>query len=181
MASPEGSIARAPSVVRELVNFEVLVVDQDAAVQKGVAALLAEASVHATCVAEPEKALELVERTFFSVALVDLDTPIPGAGLATVRAIKERSPTSMIVVMTPRKSFDDAVAAVRAGAIDLILKAPDSVQYLRERVIEAAGRSVGRREVDSVLVDIKAVHEEFFQKFMDAERRALDLQDRMAG
>ena len=177
----ETSIVRAASVARDLVGFEVLVVDQDVAVQKGVAALLAEASVHTTCVAEPERALELVEKQFFSVMLVDLDTPTPSAGLPTIRALKERSPTSMIIGLTPRRSYDDAVAAVRAGAIDLILKAPESVAYLKERVIEAAGRSVGRREVDSVLVDIKSVYDEFLQRFMDAERRALDIADRAAG
>jgi DNA-binding NtrC family response regulator len=177
----EHSIARAASVARDLIGFEVLVVDQDVAVQKGVATLLAEASVHTTCVAEPERALELVERQFFSVMLIDIDTPTPGAGLPTIRALKERSPTSMVIGLTPRRSYEDAVAAVRAGAIDLILKAPDSVAYLKERVIEAAGRSIGRREVDSVLVDIKSVHDEFLLRFMDAERRALDLQDRAAG
>lgn len=177
----ETSIVRAASVARDLVGFEVLVVDQDAAVQKGVAALLAEASVHTTCVSEPERALELVEKQFFSVMLVDLDTPTPSAGLPTIRALKERSPTSMIIGLTPRRSYDDAVAAVRAGAIDLILKAPESVAYLKERVIEAAGRSVGRREVDSVLVDIKSVYDEFLQRFMDSERRALDIADRAAG
>ena len=41
--------------------------------------------------------------------------------------------------MTPRRSYDDAVDAVRAGAIDLILKAPDSVAYLKDRVLDAAG------------------------------------------
>jgi DNA-binding NtrC family response regulator len=169
------------SVSRELVGFEVLVVDQDTAVQKGITTLLAEASVHTTCVAEPERALELSQRQFFSVVLVDLDTPTPGAGLPTIRALKERSPTSMLIGLTPRRSYDDAVAAVRAGAIDLVLKAPESVAYLKERVIEAAGRSVGRREVDSVLVDIKSVHDEFLQRFMDAERRALDIADRAAG
>jgi CheY-like chemotaxis protein len=87
----------------------------------------------------------------------------------------------MIIGLTPRRSFDDAVAAVRAGAIDLILKAPDSVAYLKERVLEAAGRSVGKREVDSILGDVRSVHEDFLQKFMDAERRALDLGDRLSG
>src|SRR5688572_11780082 len=172
---------RSGSVSRELVGFEVLVVDQDTAVQKGITTLLAEASVHTTCVAEPERALELSQRQFFSVMLVDLDTPTPGAGLPTIRAVKERSQTSMLIGLTPRRSDDDAVAAVRAGAIDLVLKAPESVAYLKERVIEAAGRSVGRREVDSVLVDIKSVHDEFLQRFMDAERRALDIADRAAG
>jgi DNA-binding response OmpR family regulator len=180
--STEASMSgRMSSVARDLVGFEVLVVDQDTGVQKGITTLLAEASVHTTCVAEPERALELVDRQFFSVVLVDLDTPTPGAGLPTIRALKERTPTSMIIGLTPRRSYEDAVNAVRAGAIDLILKAPESVAYLKERVIEAAGRSVGRREVDSVLLDVKSVHDEFLQKFMDAERRAMDFADRAAG
>jgi CheY-like chemotaxis protein len=70
---------------------------------------------------------------------------------------------------------------VRAGAIDLILKAPESVAYLKDRVIDAAGRSVGKREVDSVLDDVRGVHEEFLQRFMEAERRAIDLSDKVAG
>jgi DNA-binding response OmpR family regulator len=87
----------------------------------------------------------------------------------------------MVIALTPRRSYDDAVDAVRAGAIDLILKAPESVAYLKERVIDAAGRSVGKREVDSVLDDVRGVHEEFLQRFMEAERRAIDLADKVAG
>ena len=87
----------------------------------------------------------------------------------------------MVIGMTPRRSYDDAVEAVRAGAIDLILKAPESVAYLKDRVLDAAGRSVGKREVDSVLVDVRGVHEEFLQRFMETERRAIDLADRASG
>jgi len=179
--STRSPLPRAVSAPRDLIGFEVLIVDQDVTVHKGIAALLAEASIHTTCLTDPERAFQLVDRQFFSVMLIDLDTPTPGAGVPTIRALKERSPTSMIIGLTPRRSYEDAVSAVRAGAIDLILKAPESVPYLKERVIEAAGRSVGRREVDAVLIDIKEVHEEFLQRFMDAERRALDLADRLAG
>src|SRR5207237_8869816 len=96
-------------------------------------------------------------------------------------ATKQRWPTSMVIALTPRRSFDDAVEAVRAGAIDLVLKAPESVAYLKDRVIDAAGRSVGKREVDSVLDDVRGVHEEFLQRFMEAERRAIDLADKVVG
>src|SRR4029079_6408881 len=108
------------------------------------------------------------------------DTPAPRAGIDTIRAIKIASPTSMVIALTPRRSLDDAVDAVRAGAIVLILKAPESVAYLKERVIDAAGRSVGKREVDSVLDDVRGVHEEFLQRFMEAERRSIDLADKAA-
>lgn len=164
-----------------LVGVEVLVLDRDPSVHRGIEQLLCEASLHVTCVTEPARAAALVERQFFSVALIDIDTPVPRAGIATIEAIKQASPTSMVIAMTPRRSFDDAVDAVRAGAIDLVLKAPESVAYLKERVLDAAGRSVGKREVDSVLDDVRGVHEEFLQRFMEAERRATDLADKASG
>jgi len=182
MTRPEGSSSYRPmSSGAYLVGIEVLVLDGDEGVHAGIAQLLSEAQLHVTCVADPERARALVDRQFFSVALVDIDTPTPRAGIATIHAIHAASPTSMIIALTPRRSYDDAVDAVRAGAIDLILKAPESVAYLKERVIDAAGRSVGKREVDSVLDDVRGVHEEFLQRFMEAERRAIDLADKVAG
>ncbi|MGE0402044.1 MAG: response regulator [Kofleriaceae bacterium] len=179
-SSTSGSYRTQTSVV-SLVGIEVLVLDADKGVHAGITQLLSEANLHVTCAASAEDALRLVDRQFFSVALVDIDTPAPASGINTIRAIKERSPTSMIIAMTPRRSYDDAVESVRAGAIDLILKAPESVAYLKDRVLDAAGRSVGKREVDSVLVDVRGVHEEFLQRFMETERRAIDLADKAAG
>ncbi len=164
-----------------LVGVEVLVLDADPRVHAGVEQLLSEASLHVTCLTDADAALRYVHRQFFSVALVDIDTPSPRAGIATIAAIKQASPTSMVIALTPRRSYDDVVDAVRAGAIDLVLKSPDSVAYLKERVLEAAGRSVGKREVDTVLDDIKSVHEEFLRHFMEAERRAIDAADQLAG
>jgi CheY-like chemotaxis protein len=164
-----------------LVGVEVLVVDSDQSVHAGIERLLSEAQLHVTCVTNAPDALELVDRQFFSVALVDIDTPDPRGGIETIRSIKTKSPTTMIVGLTPRRSYEDAVDAVRAGAIDLILKAPESVAYLKDRVLDAAGRSVGKREVDSVLNDVRRVHDEFLQRFMDSERRAIDLADKAAG
>ena len=182
MTSSETSSSYRPMTSgAHLVGIEVLVLDGDEGVHAGIEQLLSEAQLHVTCVVDPDRARALVDRQFFSVALVDIDTPVPRAGIETIRAIKHTSPTSMIIALTPRRSYDDAVDAVRAGAIDLILKAPESVAYLKERVIDAAGRSVGKREVDSVLDDVRGVHEEFLLRFMEAERRAIDLADKVAG
>jgi DNA-binding NtrC family response regulator len=177
-----GSFRAAPSGSHAaLVGVEVLVLDADTGVHNGIAQLLSEASLHVTCVAEADRALALVERQFFAVALVDIDTLSPRDGIETIKEIKRRSPTTMVIAMTPRRSYDDAVDAVRAGAVDLILKSPDSVAYLKDRVLDAAGRSVGKREVDSVLGEVRTVHEEFLKRFMEAERRAIDLGDKVAG
>jgi DNA-binding NtrC family response regulator len=181
MTTSDASLSRPMSSGPHLVGMEVLVLDGDERVHAGIEQLLSVVQLHVTCVADPERALVLADRQFFSVALIDIDTPTPRAGIATIRALKQKSPTSMVIALTPRRSYEDAVDAVRAGAIDLILKAPESVAYLKERVIDAAGRSVGRREVDSVLDDVRGVHEEFLKRFMEAERRAIDLADKVAG
>ena len=182
MSNPETSGSyRTQTSVLSLVGIEVLVLDADKGVHAGITQLLSEANLHVTCVETSEAALMRVARQFFSVVLIDIDTPSPANGINTIRSIKDASPTSMVIAMTPRRSYDDAVEAVRAGAIDLILKAPESVAYLKDRVLDAAGRSVGKREVDSVLDDVRGVHEEFLQRFMEAERRAVDLADKAAG
>jgi DNA-binding response OmpR family regulator len=181
MTSDHSVTYRPQTSGANLIGVEVLVLDGDSRVHAGIAQLLSEAQLHVTCVSEAGEARDLVERQFFSVALVDIDTPAPNAGIETIRAIKQASPTSMVIALTPRRSYDDAVEAVRAGAIDLILKAPESVAYLKDRVLAAAGRSVGRREVDSVLDDVRGVHAEFLQRFMEAERNAVDLADKAAG
>ncbi len=175
------SISRRLSTVRELVGAEVLIIDQDPAVQEGMQRLLSQADLHVSCASTPEEGLELLAKRFFAVVIVDLDTPTPGTGHHTIAAIKDQSPTSMVVILTPRKSFDDAVAAIRAGAIDVVLKHPDAVNYLKERILEAASRSVDRREVRAVLTDAKEVHDNFLRLFMEAERQALDLADQVAG
>lgn len=180
-AETSGSHSSPRGLERELTGVQVLALDRDAAVREGVTRLLAGVGVHVTALAEADRALAALERDFFSVVLIDLDTPVPGAGLDTIAQVRARSPSSMVIALSPRRSFDDAVAAVRAGAVDLVLKAPESVEYLLERVRVAADRSMGRRVVDSVLGEVRAVHEEFLQRFMDAERRALDLSDQLAG
>lgn len=173
--------SRLTSGVRALTGAEVLVIDQDERVTRGMTQLLSAAELHVTTVQTPEQGLDLLDKRFFSVVIVDLDTPRPNAGLETIRAVKDKAPTSMVVGLTPRKAFDDSVAAIRAGAIDIILKSPESVQYLRERILEAAGRSVGKREVASILIEVRDAQEDFLKRFMDAERRALDLGDQLAG
>jgi CheY-like chemotaxis protein len=123
----------------------------------------------------------LLDRRFFSVVVVDLDTPGPNGGLETISTVKLMSPTSMVVALTPRKSFEAAVEAIRIGAVDVIFKEPQSVGYLRTRVLAAAGRSADEREIDSVLEEVKKTHDSFLKELMAADRRAIDLENQVKG
>jgi len=179
MAASRGHEPRAAGAPP--VGVEVLVLDRDQLVHIDIELLLAGPRFHVTCVANAAKALRLVDRRFFAVALIDIDTPTPDAGLGTIQVVKQTSPTSMVIAMTSRQSYDLAVDAVRAGAIDLILKAPASTAHLKDRVLDAARRSLARRRADSVLADVRSVHEGLLQSFMESEHRALDLADQAAG
>ena len=169
------------STVRELVGAEVLLIDRDRRVHSGMIDLLSAAELHVTAVDDPAEAWPLIDRRFFSVVVVDLDTPEINGGLETISTVKLMSPTSMVVALTPRKSFESAVGAVRAGAVDVIFKEPSSVGYLKTQVLSAAGRSVDERQIDSVLAEVKATHEGFLKELMDAERRAVDFEDELKG
>src|SRR5512143_3824859 len=91
-----------------LVGAQVLVIDADDRVHAGIQQLLSEVSLHVTSISDAERALEVANKQFFSVALVDIDTPSPRAGIQTIQAIKKASPTTMIIPMTPRRPYHDA-------------------------------------------------------------------------
>jgi CheY-like chemotaxis protein len=73
------------------------------------------------------------------------------------------------------------VSAFRAGAHDVVLKAPDQVDYLTARVVDAAGDWVTRGKTKVLLGEIRETLEEFLKRMMDTERRATDLEDQVAG
>lgn len=169
------------SFTREVVGAEILVIDRDASVRDGMREVLSAADLNVTAVAGPAEARGLLRRRFFSVVVLDFDTPGPGGGLETAAAVRAASPTSALVVLAPRRSFDDAVAAVRAGAVDVIMKAPASVNQLAERIFEAAARSFERRQIDAVLRDVRDTYDEMLKSFMETERRSSELEERLSG
>jgi DNA-binding NtrC family response regulator len=166
---------------RELAGAEVLVVDSDPAVQRGLEKILGPRGLPVSGATSHEKALELVSTKVFGVVVVDLDTPTPNAGLTLVEAVRERSPTTLVIVLASRKAFDAAVSAFRAGAHDVVLKAPDQVDYLTARVVDAAGDWVTRGKTKVLLGEIRETLEEFLKRMMEAERRFTDLEDQIAG
>ena len=168
------------SSVRAIIGAEVLVIDKDQSVREGVATLVAQAKMHATGFGDPADAWAALRDRLFSVVVVDLDTPHPSAGLETVTSIRMISPTSSVIVLTPRKSYQAAVEVIRAGALDVIHKSPGSVDYLRDRLIVAAGLSQQRRTLNATLAEAGATHENFLQLLMMAEREVTDLEDKVA-
>lgn len=172
--------SRMTSSVRAVIGAEVLVIDRDASVGEGIRKLAAEVKMNATCVTDPAEAWELLQSRFFSVAVIDLDTPHPNAGLETVISMQMVSRTTSIIVLTPRKSYEAAMEAIRAGAVDVVYKSPESVPHLKHKLVTAAGTSQRQRELGATLRQASKTHEMFLQLLMSAEREVIDLEDKLA-
>jgi DNA-binding NtrC family response regulator len=160
---------------------EVLVVDADEQVVKGLDRLLTRVGLIVTGTPDPVRARDQLLNKFFAVALVDADTPTPGGGIELLQFARDKSPLTSVIVMSARKSYEVSVRAFRGGAVDVVLKEPDVVPYLRERVLEAATdlRSTGDR--NTLLEEVAETNEEFLRRMRQLAKEAMDLEDRLLG
>jgi DNA-binding NtrC family response regulator len=117
----------------------VLVVDDDAAVGKVLSALLRQDGFDVTHVPSGEAALARLEARPFDVVLSDLR--MEGMdGLALLREVERRWPELPFVLMTAHGSVPVAVEAMRAGAVDFVLKPldKDELLYVVKKAIASA-------------------------------------------
>ena len=162
-------------------GHEVLVVDGDAKVVRGLETLLQRLGLVVTATADPVRARDLLLNKFFAVALFDVDTPAPGRGLDLLKFAREKAPLTSIIMMTARKAFDIGVAGFRGGAADVVVKEPDAVPYLKERVVAAALELQSVSERNALLEEVAELHEQFLRRMRDLSRQRLDLEDRLLG
>ncbi|HEY1586281.1 MAG TPA: response regulator [Polyangia bacterium] len=160
---------------------EVLVVDGDDKVQRGLAQLLSDNGLVPTVVSDAVRARELAREKYFAVALIDLDTPQTNAGLELTRWFKQNAPTTTTIVMCSRKVFESSVEAFRAGAADVIVKSPDQVQYLQQRTVDAAQGVQKSLSDDKLIQEVLGVHEDFLRRLMEACRRTAELEEQIGG
>ena len=96
-----------------------------------------EAQGHTVVEARDEaEAIEQLQRSRPAVVLTDLKLPL-GDGFGVLRAARELDPELQVVVMTAYGSIQDAVRAMREGAMDFLAKPvdPDHLLLMVERAI----------------------------------------------
>ena len=136
------SFESVPSSTAEIPPHEarpacVLVVDDDAAVRLVLAGLLSQAGYEALPAGSGPEALALLETRDVDVMLTDLS--MPGmSGMQLVHKVAEREPGLPMIVLTAHGSVPVAVAAMKAGACDFMLKPFDRADV--RRVVDKAIR-----------------------------------------
>jgi two-component system KDP operon response regulator KdpE len=111
---------------------KILVVDDERTVRLMLETALRAQGYRVHTAANGQSALEQVEQEEFDLLLLDLqlgDTD----GIEVLQATKERWPETEVILLTAHGSVNSAIAALRYGAYDYLLK-PAQVNDIRERV-----------------------------------------------
>jgi two-component system, NtrC family, response regulator HydG len=116
----------------------VLVVDDEEDNCRNLSDILGDLGCHVQTANDGPSALELLRRTSFDVALLDLK--MPGMdGLSLCRALKKLRTETVAIIVTAYASPATAVEAIEAGAVHVLAK-PVELPLLLKKVDEAAGK-----------------------------------------
>ena len=116
----------------------VLLVDDDEAFRRVLAAELERLGFETAVAASGEEAIRVASRSEPQVVLLDLQLPDLD-GLQVLQAIREKSPSSEVILLTGHGSFDTAIQSIRLGAFDYVAK-PCPLDELEVRLHRALER-----------------------------------------
>lgn len=125
-------------------DARILVVEDEVLARRVLRDMLARAGYTVIAVGSGEEALEELERERFDVLLTDLKLRKVD-GMQVVAAARQRDPDIEAIVLTGYATLDSAVAAVRHGAYNYILK-PGQPGEIESSVAAALARGRERRE-----------------------------------
>ena len=105
-------------------KLNILVVDDDNAHREMIKAVLAEEGYDIHEADDGQKAIELVEKQYYSLILMDIKMKVVG-GIEAFSKIKDISPSIPVIMITAYATVETAVQALKLGAFDYITKPID--------------------------------------------------------
>jgi DNA-binding NtrC family response regulator len=133
----------APTQLRKT----ILVADDDPHIQEVLEARLVSAGYEVIPAADGREALKILADT--SVDLVISDIRMPGlTGLELQARLEETAPKLPIIFLTAHGSIQDAVKAIKSGAVDYLTKPFEGLELL-DKVSKALARSGHRSDATS--------------------------------
>lgn len=125
---------------------KILVVDDEKLICDMLKAELEKNNYDVTVVNSAKEAIKAIEHTNFDIVLLDLMLP-KITGLDLLVLIKERSPETVVIIITAYGSAESAVKAMKLGAFDYITK-PFSMEELLVVIKKAEEYSKKLKEIN---------------------------------
>ena len=117
--------------------YKILVVDDEKGIREFLLITLKKQGYDVTLASNGEEAIGLLGQTVFDLVLVDIKMP-HGDGYSVLKAVKAKSPETVVIMITAYGSLESAVQAMREGAFDYISK-PFNVSELKALLKTALG------------------------------------------
>lgn len=131
--------------------ISILVVEDDKNVAHLLEAMLSRSGYQVYLAYDGPSAHSLIDTQEFSVAILDLnlgkDTV---SGIDLLAVLRERSPKTAVILLTGYATLDSAIASVRLGAHDYMLK-PANMAQLRQSIAHALQNKTKANQQEMIL------------------------------
>jgi DNA-binding response OmpR family regulator len=131
--------ANVIEIPRETVPAGILVIDDEVAVNNNIRKILSKKGFNVDQAVTKTEALEKIEESAYALVLLDLKIP-EVKDLELLKAIRDRRPDTMVIIITGYASIETAVEASRLGAVDYLAKpfTPDEIRNATEKAFRLA-------------------------------------------
>jgi two-component system NtrC family response regulator len=109
----------------------VLIIDDEPNIRTLLTRILSLEDCDITSFETAKEGIDVVDRKFFHVALVDVLLPDMN-GIDLIRILRERSPETEVIVITAFATIHDGVKAIKNGAYDYIEKGKDEDEIIQK-------------------------------------------------
>jgi DNA-binding NtrC family response regulator len=130
----------------------ILLLDDEPILQLTLRNDLTEEGYEVTCASDGAEGLHLIQTRCFDVALLDLKLPRVD-GLTLLQSFMAANPQGIAIMMTAYGTIQSAVAAIKAGATDYLVKpfpSEDLLTLLRGLLVQRRGRQGGVEQSNQV-------------------------------
>jgi len=135
----------------------ILIIDDEPNLRRSLALILQRAGHTVTTAADAREALQNMQAGAFDLAFLDLKLP-DRSGMSLLPELRQLQPDMPILILTAHATLETAIAAVRQGARDYLIKPIDPSRILArvEEVLAEQARPKRRREIEAEVQNLLA-------------------------
>jgi len=139
-------MAETPEVSADIIEFpkeavqaDILVIDDEVAVNNNIRKILSKKDFQVDQATTKAEALEKIEENAYTLVILDLKIP-EVKDLELLKAIRDRRPETLVIIITGYASIETAVEASRMGAVDYLPKpfTPEEIRTATEKAFRLA-------------------------------------------
>ncbi|HOQ46628.1 MAG TPA: sigma-54 dependent transcriptional regulator [Bryobacteraceae bacterium] len=152
----------------------ILVVDDEEVMCESLAAWLREDGYNVDTAGSGRQAIEKARAKDYAICFVDLKMPGGLDGLETMREIRKLRPEAAIIIITAYATVDTAVAAIKQGAEEYVVKPcnPREISLMVSRILK-----MKRLERENAILRAKLAQRHRFEDFLSQSPRMAEIID----